>query len=402
MKCVFCRNEFDQESNTPEHILLNALGGRLTSRKVDCADCNNRFGAGIDNSMANSVAEFRCIGGLRSGDRKLPPPIMDIKLKNGQCIDLLPGMIPRDRNVVFERNRLENGNLEVKFGAGSFRKIANMLPNIAKGSGLTLDQLVSTIRGIDIQIQKQAIAEFIPFKLSLGGLDPNRSMAKSLIVLWCHHFGCDEFTKGDFSGIVKFVNDDAFAKVNDFASIDSRPLTLSSDVLRKQDFGTCFTFLHVRSDSSGGLKGIFRLYNLCSWIFSFDFVPARPDANVTLISNPFEPGNWEVFLDTDIGLDQNFMESKTNDPTVVQESIKTFMNCATERNQDQAQINMIEESMRDYFPHDGKVITENHIYLLSKEIAEDFVAMHFNLDRTKVISGERAVEILTLFSDREK
>src|SRR3954454_10963210 len=48
--CIFCDNELTPNTKA-EHILLNALGGRKTTRRVICSDCNERFGQTIDKSL---------------------------------------------------------------------------------------------------------------------------------------------------------------------------------------------------------------------------------------------------------------------------------------------------------------------------------------------------------------
>ncbi|UVO30394.1 HNH endonuclease [Bradyrhizobium arachidis] len=41
-KCIFCQNELTQDT-TPEHVLLNALGGRMTTKRAICSDHNNHL-----------------------------------------------------------------------------------------------------------------------------------------------------------------------------------------------------------------------------------------------------------------------------------------------------------------------------------------------------------------------
>src|ERR1700747_1977114 len=53
-QCIFCDKALDGNTK-PEHILLNALGGRKTTSKVICSDCNNRFGGTIDDALAKQV-----------------------------------------------------------------------------------------------------------------------------------------------------------------------------------------------------------------------------------------------------------------------------------------------------------------------------------------------------------
>ena len=60
--CLFCDSELD-ESTKPEHILLNALGGRKTTTKAVCSTCNNTFGSTIDYELALQVIEIRNLYG---------------------------------------------------------------------------------------------------------------------------------------------------------------------------------------------------------------------------------------------------------------------------------------------------------------------------------------------------
>ena len=50
--CIFCRSLLSPETK-PEHVLLDALGGRLTTRGVVCSTCNNTFGSTIDKALTD-------------------------------------------------------------------------------------------------------------------------------------------------------------------------------------------------------------------------------------------------------------------------------------------------------------------------------------------------------------
>ena len=55
LKCIFCDRELTEDTK-PEHILLNALGGRKTTRRVDWSGCDSRFGSTIDDEVGKQVA----------------------------------------------------------------------------------------------------------------------------------------------------------------------------------------------------------------------------------------------------------------------------------------------------------------------------------------------------------
>lgn len=402
-KCVFCKRNFDVELNNQEHVLLNCLGGRFKTAQVDCSVCNNKFGIEIDEEMAISVQEFRCVGALRSGDGKLPPPIKNITLKNGKKIDLLAGMVPFDRSVKYERQNLADGKLQVQFGAGSYEQLSKLLPNFAKGSGISVEQLILLIQQIDIGIQQEAISEHLPFNFAFGGLGPTRSMAKSLIVLWCHFFGNDEFIDGRFEEIKKFVIDDSFSKLNgQFVRLDSRRIPFDEEVLSKKEFGNHYNVLSVVSDSNGNLSGVFRMYNFVSWIFNFKGKSKNTNSNISLISNPLNPSQWGIYRNINLKLDSVWFETSEYNLTNVNKDVASFMDTITELNQQRSMATMVEESMRDYFPADGGVIESDHIAFLSRDLAEEYVTRMYGLDRTKNVSGDRVGEILKSLVEKSK
>jgi hypothetical protein len=66
LKCIFCDNELTEDTQ-PEHILLNALGGRKTTRRVDCSGCNGRFERTIDDEVRKQAAVLRTAAASGSG-----------------------------------------------------------------------------------------------------------------------------------------------------------------------------------------------------------------------------------------------------------------------------------------------------------------------------------------------
>jgi len=70
--CLFCPTELDATTK-PEHILLNALGGRKTTTRAICSAGNNTFGGTIDDVLASQVVALRNLLQLESGEGKTRP-----------------------------------------------------------------------------------------------------------------------------------------------------------------------------------------------------------------------------------------------------------------------------------------------------------------------------------------
>ncbi|HBR18177.1 MAG TPA: hypothetical protein DD725_11345 [Deltaproteobacteria bacterium] len=54
-KCYICDSEIIKEIETDEHIILNACGGRLKSKKIMCAKCNTEYGSEMDAELASQL-----------------------------------------------------------------------------------------------------------------------------------------------------------------------------------------------------------------------------------------------------------------------------------------------------------------------------------------------------------
>lgn len=398
MKCVFCKNDFDPSNNTDEHVLLNCLGGRLKTAKVDCSKCNNDFGIGIDNDMAKSVERIRCVGTLLSGDNQPPPPIKNVLIENGEKIELRPGMVPYKTKVEYKRNELSDGKTEIKMGVGSFEQLAALLPQFAKGVNLSPEKLLDVMTEKDIQIQQQHISEPIHLQFQFGG-NSTRSMAKSLIVLWSHFFGNDDFLSECADNAVNFVLNEQFAKVNkDFSLLDSRQIPLSPQISSQQKFGEHYNLMTVFTDQDGHLYGVFRLYNFVSWIFDFKVTSNRKSSNVTLISNPLAISNWKSFIDDkDYTLDAIWIQNKRYNLEDVRKNTFAFIQTLEKKNEDKSVADMIHEILHNSLPAEGEIIEEKHINLLARNLAEEIVKKQLRLNGVKTVGGPKVASTLQDF-----
>ena len=57
-QCYLCKAEITKKNKSVEHIILNALGGRLKSSKIICKDCNSKLGSAMDASLAKQLEFF--------------------------------------------------------------------------------------------------------------------------------------------------------------------------------------------------------------------------------------------------------------------------------------------------------------------------------------------------------
>lgn len=57
-KCYLCGRELKDTNISDEHIILNAIGGRLHSKKLICKECNSEMGNKADSKLAEDLSFF--------------------------------------------------------------------------------------------------------------------------------------------------------------------------------------------------------------------------------------------------------------------------------------------------------------------------------------------------------
>jgi hypothetical protein len=104
MYCYVCDEEITKENETEEHILLNAIGGKLKSKKLICKGCNSDFGSEIDDSIAkqlNPIANLLDIKRDRGNPRNVKGTYKnkDILIEPGGKLKLARAYTDIDENM---------------------------------------------------------------------------------------------------------------------------------------------------------------------------------------------------------------------------------------------------------------------------------------------------------------
>ena len=55
MFCYACGKEITPSNRSDEHIIPNAIGGRLKSKSLLCKQCNSDFGDSIDSELSRQL-----------------------------------------------------------------------------------------------------------------------------------------------------------------------------------------------------------------------------------------------------------------------------------------------------------------------------------------------------------
>ena len=173
--CLFCEHELNA-STKPEHVLLNALGGRRKSTRLICSDCNNEFGSTIDAALASQVPAIRNTLQLPSGTGKPPPSLKKVQA-GADIVDFRNDGTPELTGAPF-RFVPDGDGLRIEIDARSPEHLNSLIPNIASKLGATeahVRELLLAGSANHISRRPGTIHQ----RLSFGGEEALRSMTKA-------------------------------------------------------------------------------------------------------------------------------------------------------------------------------------------------------------------------------
>jgi len=301
-RCIFCENELTSET-APEHVLLNALGGRMTTRNAICTQHNNIFGSTIDKALAGQLDVVRNYLQLRSGTRKAPPALKNVAA-GSEIISISSDGKPHLEVPPFTTVDLPDGRVEVSLMVTEDR-LHEVLPHLAAKLKIPLDELKKQIMtGPAAIIERRP--QTIGHQLSFGGADALRSITKSCLVLLATRVGSDLLKGSAYEAAREFVLDgsDNFNKSQCY--MDPRELPCANGLMAQYD--DLFNLIYVKSDGGGRTIGHFTLYNMVSWQVVLAEDAGVREAEIALISDPLS-GKWSSHLAESYSVDFTWLNT---------------------------------------------------------------------------------------------
>ena len=326
-RCIFCPNELDKYTAL-EHILPNALGGRKTTRKAICSDCNNKFGSSIDKSLTSQVEIIRNLLQLQSGSGKKPPMLRNIQ-SGENTVHFRNDGTPELVDKPFTEEPQDDGTTVVSVKARSEEELRKVIPHIAAKFGLSIEEVKDRIEASNASVISQPI-DRVHHRIVFGGEEALRSITKSCLVLWSSLVGSEELRSSAYDDAREFVIT-GNAHFNDSRiQLDSRHLPIEEGLTSQ--FGDIFNLLYLRSNSAGRLVGHFTMFNAVSWQIILADSGAVPDLCIGLVSNPFRPEDWSDAIANELEIDFDWLNSPTfNDFQRAQERLNTIIGLYVER-----------------------------------------------------------------------
>lgn len=173
-KCFTCGVILTAENSSDEHIIPNALGGKLKLNNFLCNKCNNSFFHGIDTKLAKDCEPFANF--LNIGrDRGVP---QNIKAKlNDEVYSIKPLNKPEVSKPLVETEK-KGDQLAIKIKARNMKEAKKILEGLQKKyPKLDIEKALSLA-----EEKKEYLNDFLQYESSFGGNDLFRALTK--IVMW--------------------------------------------------------------------------------------------------------------------------------------------------------------------------------------------------------------------------
>ncbi|MBW7914351.1 MAG: HNH endonuclease [Taibaiella sp.] len=185
-KCYNCDTTLTESNRSVEHIILNAVGGRLKSSDLLCVGCNSKMGNSADAELAK---QFQFLSGHLQvkRDNGAIPTTKGGKLADGTEINLLSGITPSLAKPKFSVEQ-EGDKLVYNVVARSDKEMKTILEGIAKKhTQFDVNHAMSKARkGVE------RLKEPVSFSQVFGGKLAFRSIAKTAVNFYLYNKGDKE------------------------------------------------------------------------------------------------------------------------------------------------------------------------------------------------------------------
>ena len=177
--CYSCGSQLTEETASVEHVIPNACGGRLTSKRLLCRTCNLSFGKSCDAALAeqaNHLVNLLMISRQRGSSK----PIRG-KVLSGKEFDLQPDGSPRRVRPTIRRS-IDGNRTVFSITATDERHFRQAIQGLKRNFPmLDVDEALRAARRTE-----GYLGEALSVGTSIGGKDVFRAIAKIALNYFVH------------------------------------------------------------------------------------------------------------------------------------------------------------------------------------------------------------------------
>lgn len=140
--CYLCDVVLNPENESDEHIVLNCIGGRLSSKQLLCKKCNSGFGEEADAELCKALEPFSVFFDVRR-KRGSPPGFVADEKTTGSKIKIHAGGDMTLARPIIKEDELGNGQTNIKITAPTIEMAKQILHKYKKRKpNLDIDLLI--------------------------------------------------------------------------------------------------------------------------------------------------------------------------------------------------------------------------------------------------------------------
>ena len=182
-KCYICGEELTKENASVEHIIPNAIGGKLKSKELICKKCNSKLGHSMDKELAEQLDFFSNFLNINR-DRGKPNNIIFIeKETNMEYIRKANGDFLPKKDVEVKKEIMDNGKIRFHISSTNKKNILKKIKEISKKHNITNEYIEN-----DLKYTKYNLNEMHTY-LTFGGENIKLALYKIAINFFIYSGG---------------------------------------------------------------------------------------------------------------------------------------------------------------------------------------------------------------------
>ncbi|MCY8489352.1 HNH endonuclease [Bacillus atrophaeus] len=176
MKCYVCDTDLTEENVTDEHILLNAIGGRLRSKRLICRGCNSDFGSRIDDKLSQQLQPIATLLDVKR-HRGEPPNVKGTNKNKDILIE--PG-----GKLKLARAYTEKNDNMFHIEASSERQVREVLKGLKrKHPHINIDEQIKNAK------RSKSYSPSVTINMNFGGEETSRAICKMAVNFFIYNGG---------------------------------------------------------------------------------------------------------------------------------------------------------------------------------------------------------------------
>ncbi len=359
-KCIVCETPFTRGNDSREHVLPNAIGGRLKITGFICRNCNSNAGQTWDAELA---AQLQPLSLLFSITRERgEPPGMDVNTTAGEKLHMKSdGSLTRAKPN-FNARQTERG-LEVSLTARSTTEARKMLQGLKRRHpALDIEKLLA---GADPE--PEFPKGMIHLQLQLGGKVSGRSIVKSALA-FAHSVG------------VSITDGDAVTYLRDAAAEPPFGYYYETELVAQRPTAVPFHCVAVSANPETGLAlGYVEYFGIHRVIVCLTRTYAGPAVTRSYAIDPRSGQTLELAVDIALSADDlpRIYDYQTVPHEAVIDAYHAVIPEALRQNFERSRDRALEEAIAYAFKtcgaQEGDILTEEHLNKISDTVVQRMI-----------------------------